>query len=236
MRNRKVVLGMLILLIAAMLCGCGEQLYELTEEETNSIAAYVAHVVSKHNTRQNQGIVSWEEPQEETENESVDQESTELDASQDGNAGTEEIPADEQEDTLVSLQEVLAVEGLDASFDRYEVREDYIEGDYYAIDAPAGSRLLVLYFSLTNSGETDVACDILSRSAKFQVTVNDTYQCTSDVTILLDDLSTYQGTVPAGTTQNTVLLFTMPSEELDAVDHLIFTVTENGSSRSTQLK
>lgn len=236
MRKKKVTLGLMISLVIVMLCGCGEQLYELTEDETNSIAAYTAHVISKHNISQLKGVVTLTDSQSETQDESLEDASTETESTQEeavsGGEDTPESPAT----PLVSLQEALTIDGVNVSFQSYEVQDHYMEGKYYAINAPTGSQLLILHFTLSNRGNTDVACDVLARSMSFQVTVNDTYQKKSDVTILLDDLSTYQGTIKAGTSQNAVLLFTMPSEELTSVEQLLLTVTEGDHTQTAQLK
>lgn len=236
MRKKKMALGLVISLVIVMLCGCGEKLYELTEDETNSIAAYSAHVIAKHNTVQTKGVVKLTDSESEPQDEALDVEATETESVQDetlvGGEDTQESP----DTPLVSPQEALAIEGLNVSFQNYEVRDDYIEGNYYAIDAPSGSQILILHFNLTNTGDTDVACDVLSRSMQFQATVNDTFQKKSDVTILLNDLSTYQGTISAGASEEAVLLFTMPSEELVSVENLLLKVTEGDMTRTTELK
>ncbi|MCI5620023.1 MAG: hypothetical protein MR355_00425 [Lachnospiraceae bacterium] len=236
MRKKKMALGLVVSLVLVMLCGCGEQLYELTEDETNSIAAYTAHVISKHNTSQLKGVVTMTDSQPEPQDESLEDASTETEPAQEEVVSGGEDTPESQDTPLVSLQEALAIEGVNVSFQSYEVKDYYIEGKYYAINAPAGSKLLILHFALSNSGDTDVACDVLSRSISFQVTVNDTYQKKSDVTILLDDLSTYQGTIAAGTSQNAVLLFTMSTEELNSVEQLLLKVTEGERTQMAQLK
>lgn len=236
MKNRKWMLTAMSVVTAFTLCACGEQMYELSEEEANTIADYAAHVISKHNTNQEKGVVKLADETETVQEETTETEPQETETEENTGEGGGENTSDSQEETMVSLQEAVNPQGLTITYKDYEVRDDYIEGDYYAIDAPEGSKILVLRFDLTNAGSEAVSCDMLARNMSFQIEVNGDTKKSSDVTILLDDLASYQGTIGAETTQSTVLLFTLPSEKLESVDRLILTVTEEGADSRVQLK
>lgn len=47
-----------VVFASALLGGCGEAPYELTQSEQNIIIDYSAHVVAKHNTSQKKGLVT----------------------------------------------------------------------------------------------------------------------------------------------------------------------------------
>ncbi|MBR1391419.1 MAG: hypothetical protein IJ567_08270 [Lachnospiraceae bacterium] len=236
MKGRKWSLCVVLLLCAVLLGGCGEEMYELTEEEEYIIADYAAHVVAKHNSRQAKGLVALiEEPEEAVTEKIVEQESSgdsdEPEASETSDDNTDETQESAVE--LVSLQEALQVEDVAVVYERAQLQDSYIEGDYFALDASAGKKLLVLYFSLENEGETDVVFDMLSRSAAFTVSVDGADPVKSDLTILPSDLSSYQGNIAAGTQTDAVLLFQIP--ETENVDSILLTITQNGEARTVAL-
>lgn len=236
MKGRKWSLCAVLLLSAVLLGGCGEEMYELTEEEEYMIADYAAHVVAKHNSRQATGLIAIvEEPEEAVVEKSMEQESSgdsdgaEISETSDDN--TDEAQQDEVE--LVSLQEALQTEGITVVYEQAQLQDSYIEGDYFVLDASAGKKLLVLYFSLKNEGETDVVFDMLSRSASFAVSVDGADPVKSDLTILPSDLSSYQGNIAAGTQTDAVLLFQIP--ETETADSILLTITQNGEARTVAL-
>ena len=104
MRDRKIKTTACVLLAALLLGGCGEQPIELTEQEEQTIVDYAAHVVSKYNIKQQDGIVRLSKSEETTETadtEAVEQpDSTEQMPSEGGDAtGT---PENEASDNSVS--------------------------------------------------------------------------------------------------------------------------------------
>ena len=71
------------------------------------------------------------------------------------------------------------------------------------VEPDAGNKYLVLHFHLENAGTEAVACDMLSRKVSFRVTLNDSVEAVAQVTILLNDFGTYQGTIEAGSGTDT---------------------------------
>lgn len=68
----------------------------------------------------------------------------------------------------------------------------------------------------------------------FSVTVNGEYTAAAQTTILPNDLSTFQGSLLAGESGDTVLLFEIP-QEISAVSDLSLKVTMNGSQNTIKL-
>ena len=52
MKNRKVKMGVVLLLALVTTTGCGDKAIALTEAEESTIVNYAAHVVAKYNTKQ----------------------------------------------------------------------------------------------------------------------------------------------------------------------------------------
>lgn len=214
-----------VLLAAALaLTGCGEVPIELTREEQQTIAQYAAHVVSKYNVKQREGIVSIE-PQEETETEvpdTVPAQETETDTqtSADGQGGE----ASAQDEQQGSLTQILGLQGVTVSYTGAELAASWEEGGYASLTPTEGHQYLALHFTLNNPGTEDAGCDILSTGSIFQVSWNGGQKIPAQTTILLDDLSTYQGTVPAGGSAEALLLFEVPLSGGDSVESIALQV------------
>lgn len=241
MKRTKVKLCAVLLMTALMTTGCGDEVYQLTDEEETLIVNYSAHIVSKFNTRQPDGLVYVAvSPEvtgdtEETETESVEEDTTETEepVAAEETEETEEnvIPGEEEniEPQQTTLTEALGIAGVEAEFVSAELKDSYIEEDFYAIDASAGNTYLVVNVSLTNTTEEDIDCDILSAIPQFQADVNELGNISAETTILLNDLSTYQGVIPADGSVDTVVLFQVPKDTVTQVDTLKLQINMNGA-------
>lgn len=237
MRDRRIKTTACVLLAALFLGGCGEQPIELTEQEEQTIVDYAAHVVSKYNTKQQDGIVRLSERDESTETadtENVEQpDSTEQTPSEGGDAaGT---PEDAAPDNSVSLNEAVAIPGIDVQYTGAEFATVYQQNSSYMVEPDAGNKYLVLHFHLNNAGTEAVDCDMLSRKVSFRMTLNDNVQAAAQVTILLNDLGTYQGTIEAGSGTDTVLLFEVPADTPEDLNKISLEVVENTVHKTCNL-
>ena len=135
MRDRKIKTTACVLLAALLLGGCGEQPIELTEQEEQTIVDYAAHVVSKYNIKQQDGIVRLSKSEETTETadtEAVEQpDSTEQMSSEGGDAtGTPENAAS---DNSVSLNDAVAIPGIDTQYTGAEFATVYQQNSSYMV-------------------------------------------------------------------------------------------------------
>ena len=216
-----------VVFVSALLGGCGEAPYELTQSEQNIIIDYSAHVVAKHNTSQKKGLVTVDMEEvapEETETPSADS-AAELADNAGGetpSAGTEQ-PETEAAVTA-TLNDIFGGDGLPVEYTGASIAENYMESTYYSVEAEAGRNLLVVGINFINTGTEDVEVDNLSLSPSFRITVNGDTSAAAVTTVLTEDFPTYQGPVAAGATQGTVLLFQVP-DAVTEVQDLEMTVT-----------
>ena len=83
MRKTKLQMTMVALMAAMLMGGCGEEPYELTDQEEELIVNYSAHVVTKYNTYQKEGLsYVWTEETEALETEQSEEAMTEENAEQ----------------------------------------------------------------------------------------------------------------------------------------------------------
>lgn len=233
-RMKKVaVLGAATLVL---LSGCGDAPYELTESEESMIVNYASQAVAKFNVKQKDGLTyvdlsELEEETEETETELVEETTTEEEnqevvMDENDQSVNEEGTAEEESAATKTLQEVFGTDGVSVTYVGYELVKNYLEEDYYAMEASAGKVYLVLNVDMTNTGEEETSVDILSQTPTIRV-LADGVETTAEVTFLLNDFSTYQGVIPSGETVHTVLLFEV-SDTLESVSELSLNVTING--------
>jgi hypothetical protein len=203
---------------AVLLGGCGDAPYELTESETNIIVNYAAHVAMKYDLNQKEGLqFVWLETEEDTESfteepETETQEDVTETESKTGTAGSSAADAAEGS---ASLQELFGTDALSVEYAGASLITNYVESTYYALNAEAGKQYLVLNITLTNNGDTDIEVDNLTPMPVFRVESAETGKISEELTVLSEDFSTYQGSIGAGETQNTVLLFLVPDTVTD---------------------
>ncbi len=218
MKSVKIRAAALCLAGAFVLGGCGAEPYELTEQERSAIVSYSAHIISKYNKLQTEGIkyVDMDEAvEEETEEpvESMDEpEGSESESSTEGTenqGGGEAAP----EETVPEgdLNRLIAADGVTLSYQGCEVKKAYMEKDVYALEAPEGKAYLVLNFDITNESGAAAAVDSLSMSPTFHAVYTDESGAEKKAapvqTLLSNDFSTFEKTLESGETQRVVLFF-----------------------------
>lgn len=219
--------------MAMLLGGCGDAPYELTESEEDIIVNYSAHVVTKFNTDQKQGLtyVNMDAVEDMEETEQV--QDAELPESTETFAADGDIPdVPGETDTAfqeASLNDVFGNENVSVAYTGAFLTSNYIENDYYSVDAEKGKTYLVLGFDITNNGAEDAEVDNYALTPVFRVSTADGVSTVAELTVLLEDFSTYQGTIPAGETQGTVLLFQVP-DTISEVPDFTLDVNIGGTS------
>lgn len=252
MKKNRLAAGAIALAVSFMACGCGDQVYEMTDEEKAVIVHYSAHVVTKFNKKQSEGVQDVtalkaqmaareeqrkeeeelrkqeEEQQKEKEEQTKNQESSSVQES--GQTDT-----DEPQVKYVSLSKALKLKDIRATYKKYEKSSIYAESSSFMVRADEGNELLVLHVNLKNTGNESARCDLLSRLPSFRLTVNGDVSVSADTSILLNDLGTYQGRIGAGDTVKTVLIFQVQQGMVKKVKSMDLEVSINGKSSIVQL-
>lgn len=240
MKGSKMKITALILAAAFTFTGCGEALYELTPEEEIAVVSYASHVIAKYNTYQKDGevYVSQEmldgggeenNPALDMEQTSPEEEGMEQNTQQAGEQDTQQAGQDAPEQgSMGSMKEALGLEGITAQYTGSSLCGVYDQTDSFAVDAEPGKQLLVLDIKLTNETGEEIRLDILQKKPSFEAVINKEKTVQAQMTILPNDLSTWQGSIPPGESADTVLIFQIP-EEMESVTGLELGITINGS-------
>lgn len=221
-----------------MLSGCGmqEAPHELTEEEQKLIVSYSAHVVSKFNNYQKDGLTFVPELEEEPEKpvetipESEQQEVLpEIDMPE--NSSGELTP--EQPAALAALDSVYEETGLHFTYLGNEITDGYMQDSTYSVNAGYGKKLLVVKLNAENLTEETIEMNNLTSgdtfSANFVMDSGSKYNAKSVMTLLLNDFTSFEGTIEPQTAVEMVIIFEIPAET-EAVEGIVLKVNRNGNT------
>ena len=239
MGRKKGLVSILICGVMLSTAGCGTKPYDLSSEEQEKVAAYAAHVVTRYNDRQDEGLIKiqQEDVSEETADSKEPQAETK-DKQENTEDNTKNVTSDAEKPKAetVSLRQALKLEdGLDASFENYDVTDSYVESDYFAMNATAGKTFLAVHINLKATGG-DVECDMLAKNLKYRVVINGDKTVAAQTSILLNDLGTYQGTIAGGSAQECVLLFETEKQNVENITSLQLKVSDGSTSTVSELQ
>lgn len=216
-------------LMAVLLGGCGDSLYDLTESERNIIVDYSAHIVSKYNVYQKDGLTWVDFSQEEEEN--VEEPVAEETGQQEENTETSSFDAVEgaagSTYQTATFNELFGQQGINVEYTGAYLTDNYIQDTYYALYPDAGKQYLVLQIDLQNTAGVDVSVDNLGLVSTFHAVLNGDHEIPSEVTLLLEDFAQFQNVVTADTVKQTVLLFQV-SDSITDIENLDVYVTMGG--------
>lgn len=247
MNRRKLFFPAVLLAVSFSLSGCGLKLTRLSAADEDALVAYSAACVAKYNKNQLKGLtgVSEDENQDAEKKETTDQESSkkakdnaaEKNGTDNGSAdkksaesGNDSASADSgQQAQLYSLNDALGIAGVTVTAVNSQVSDSYKSGDFVSLMPEKGKEYLVINFTASNTSGADQSLDLLSKNAVYTATVSGSNTAQNETTILLNDLSTYQGTIRNGETQNLVLLFQFDKDVLDSLTDVGLSVSVNGA-------
>ena len=230
--------------------GCG-QVIDLTDEENHLIAEYAAELLLKYDrnydTRYNPDELE-DTTETMTETDAATEATTEQDAPADGQTTQAQPVTDEavKEDigaTVDSDFDIAAFVGesrISVRYAYYMVVDSYPsydqDGMYIEVQAPEGYKLLVLKFEVENKTNEDQAVDLYNKDVNYNIVVDNSWTTKQMLTILADDLYTYDKTIQASSREETVLLYTVSDSVANKWTDLKLQVKYGGTSAVLQLE
>ncbi len=207
-----------------LVCGC-EQVIELTPDEESVIVNYSAHIISKYNVTGTEGyrfVLETPGETEETEEESTEyteEENTDEESADNVPQSAGETDAAPEEPELPAAEAF--AKALNLSGCTLVCTGGEFTDIYESVYPEYGNKLMVLHFTLENSGDESLDINILQTGPVFRVSLNGADAVTADITLLPDDLSTFMGTVGAHENRELVLLFQIPENTDTSVESLV---------------
>ena len=234
MKKFKRYLCIAVSVMMLILTGCGTELYELTEEEETLIVHSAAYLLAKHNIQQKDGVNGYPLPDsfEEDESESEPESETENDTEGNGSSGG---TGDSPSDNMITLAELIGhKDTLKITYEGSQVTNSYMEGSAYFVDAQQGKTFYVMKIKMTNITSEDVVVNNAAQSPIVKL-VSEEVKVKSEVTFLTSDFSTYQGTIKAGESVDTILLFEVSETDADKITAPTLQITVGKTTKNIKL-
>ena len=242
--KKRIVCGALLCAMALGMTACGNEIPDLTEEESQRVGEYAAVTLLKYDANNRSRLVDPEIVIAKLEKDAA------REARRQENAQTEEKPAESntseieapaaQEDIAASLEDFFGLAaGVTLTYKDYQVADSYPEDgsadDYFALDASTGKKLLILNFELTNGTDQEENVDFLSTASRYIITVNDGTSGNALTTMLPNDMSTYVETMAPGKTQGLVLLLEVNEDMANGIQNISLHLKNASNEYTIQL-
>lgn len=241
--------------------GCG-QVIDLTDEENHLIAEYAAELLLKYDrnydTRYNPDELE-DTTETMTETDAATEATTEVVSTTEAATTEQDAPADGQTTQAQPVTDEAVKEDIGATVDsdfdiaafvgesRISVRYAYYmvvdsypsydqDGMYIEVQAPEGYKLLVLKFEVENKTNEDQAVDLYNKDVNYNIVVDNSRTTKQMLTILADDLYTYDKTIQASSREEAVLLYTVSDSVANKWTDLKLQIKYGGTSAVLQLE
>ena len=246
----KKLLGLFsaVLISSFLLCACGSEVPELSEEDNELVAEYAASLLLKYDANYN-GLYATEEEvaaadelalkeaerKRETEekkailegykNGSQSSDSEESDDDSGNSTGTDQTvePAITLADN-VDFVTFLEMEGFSVVYTGYTISDTYPvnpdENTFLTTHTTEGNKLVVINFDVTNTLNQQAELDLLTKKIGFNVIIDQSIEEPSLVSMQLDDLTTYSGKFKAGETRKLMLMIEVEQATAEQIGKL----------------
>ena len=232
MTNKKIKPFITILTGAMMvsLCGCGNAIPSLSEEQEALVVEYASTAVLKHDANYQGKLVDLSTL---TNEEEMPEKETTQTPAEDTSIPEEPAPMQEpqqeadnatQEEAQVqaNAEQILGLHDVSLCYSGYEVDEFYPKNGneiYFVMNATPGNNLLVVKFTLRNLLNEEQDIQIQPGAVRVKIVLNGGEK-NALTTMLLNDLATYQGTLGPNEETELVVVGEYPVEDLQAIDSL----------------
>lgn len=244
-RNKKgIACGALLCVMAMTMTACGNQIPDLTEDESQRVGEYAAVTLLKYDANNRSRLVDPDvviaRLEKDAAKEAGRQEQAPTEEQPGGTGASEVEMPTAQEDIMTSLEDFFRLAaGVTLTYQDYQIADSYPEDGssdaYFALDASAGKKLLVLRFALTNGTAQEEKVDFLSTASRYIITVNNSIRGNALTTMLSNDMSTYAETLQPGETQDLVLLLEVNEDVASAVQSISLHLKNASNEYTIQL-
>lgn len=237
--KRKVCLGGVLLMASLLFAGCSNEIPELSETQQEQMVEYVAGIVHRYDQNHPVKLKSLEETQQAVQAQIEAQQALdELMAQQKKEESTlnpdpEVNVVDSPQTIEATMESMLKADGISITYAGYDIKDFYpdtADGMFFLMDATAGNKLLVVKFTVQNNSGADAMLDVVSTGARFRIRVNGETK-NALTTMLLNDLANYQGTIPAGESEELVVVCEIPEAQANSIESLALNIRgEDGTA------
>lgn len=247
MKKGKII-GITII-AAGLLTGCIDNMPEMTEEQSALIAEYAADMLLKYSPNYNYKIADEEELVEETQE--AETEAIEVTVKEITEEATQEqtieeaVKLDEEEildivdATEVDFAEVFSIDGVEIRYNSIEVHSSYPKEENlngFSVNAADGNSLIVMTFTIENTSEDLVVCDLFEKDFDISMKINQGNYKKISSTLLVNDFTTYMEEIPAGESREAVIVAETEEIAEEDITSCILRLTSDEANITVKLK
>ena len=248
---KKCVVFLFTIVISAMLCGCGATIPDMTEAQTAYVTEYATGLLVKYSAVSDRTLLNEKELEEGLAKEAEERERLlkikELEEAY-RNGTAEKLNKEENEGDVsnkesqtvevvpqLSVAEFFAEDSFSIEYTSYTLCQSYPEKvgeDFFmAMDATPGKKLCIVKFNVRNLTSADQSIDMYEKRGRFSLKLEDGSVVSAQSTLLMDDLSSYTGTIPGGAAEELVLVFEVPDtvSQIGKMDLIMSNQTDNNT-------
>lgn len=233
-----------IVLAMLSLTGCIRK-YEVSEQQDNAVAEYMAELLLKHDDDYTQKLTPIEEINYEDTSKDEELTPTPKASAEDDNKDIDEVKDDtdtskgdnSNSQKEYSIAEVIGAKGFDIEYAGYKLAKSYPEegdGNYFSLDAAEGNKLLVVSFSARNTTEKEQTLDLKKTKISYQLDINIGTVYKPLLSLLRNDLQYIDDTFKKGETKDLLLVFEI-SEEAD-ISNINLIISKDNKSEIIEIK
>lgn len=227
--EKKLFLPALLAVAAVTLSGCGMQLTRLSDDDQSRFISYCAQVVAKHNANNETGLISLPKKEETGKKDDTDPSEDKSDLSENTESQSSSETASSNEVKSASFTEAIGIGGMRFDYRDARVAGGYSQGDVYSLKADSGKELLFVRIKAVNTTKKSINIDMPSQNIIFTASYKD-QSVNSDMTLLMNDLTTFQGKFAAGKRRNMILLFQFPKGSIKDPKKVSFSVKKGNET------
>ncbi|MEG1459644.1 MAG: hypothetical protein RSJ40_10105 [Acetivibrio sp.] len=221
----------LLTMTFAILCtGCESVQSELTTEENNMIAEYIAGALLKHDLRYEKKLIYKTEDVEKKEMQTEPKEPKETIPPTTTPAPTSEdkLPIEEAAQKYEPISEIYNIRDFDIQYKNAKECQSYPKtstNSYFLLEANPSNKLLVLNFNIQNTNKSEKNFCMINAGVNYQLQDNTGKSYKPLLTALTNDLQYLDRKIAGKKSEKAVLVFEIPQE--NKIENYTLYITKN---------
>ena len=229
-----------MIFLTVFLTACsGNDNISITQEESDAIAQYCAHLLIKYDKNHRDSIRLLDLKDLEKEIKEREKAAAENNPSPtpvpteaptptggpdappaDGEATptpdtAEPVPTEVPEPECTSIAEAGGIEGFTVDYVKHGLADSYTNaGEFYSFSAPKDQKLCVIEFAIRNTSGSDAVFDAAPYKLSYKLITEDGRSHGSEISLFADDIQFYNSTVKAGESAHATLIFYVTPDEV----------------------
>lgn len=240
--KRKILLILTVCMIANMM-GCVNAI-DLDDKQQDMFVGYAVHSVLEYDKNYMVELnqveeTSSEEVEDDTQGETTKEEETSAVDNEKETPSDIDKPVVDVPSVTTTMARALDVDNLNINYTGVVVDDVYprTQGEpVFALKAFTGNKLVVLKFDVTNTSNADVSLDMVSKKLNIKGIFNKSIKTIAQVTLLPEALNTFNATIPAGKTVQTVLVFEMTEKNANNLTSIVLDIMSSKGTNSVNIK